>query len=263
MQILNPANIDAHPTRYPDDAGGSAASLNGEASARVLVVDSDPVARETVTGTIAGDSCHAAGVGSGEEALKLFEQRPFDLLVLDTELPGMSGLDLLRRIRDHHDVLTIIVSTERGVADRIAAFDDGADDYVTKPVAAAELSARVRAILRRAGWRQPFSNRLTGPSDIEMSVRSHEVRVADSPVSLTLHEFALLQTLLERQNQVLSPDHLSRLVWGYGTFGDHNFVQACISRLRAKLNALGATRVITTVRGVGYIVNSATRPSDA
>lgn len=268
MQIPNLPTTDTSPSRRPAAgawaaSSASAASLNGEASARVLVVDSDPVARETVIGRLNGDGCHAAGAGSGEEALRLFEQRPFDLLVLDTELPGMSGLDLLRRIRDHHDVLTIIVSTERRVADRIAAFDDGADDYVTKPIAAAELSARVRAILRRGGWRQPSASRLAGPRGVEMSIRSHVAWVDDSSVSLTQHEFALLQALLERQDQVLSHDRLSRLVWGYGTFGDHNFVQACISRLRAKLSALGATKVITTVRGVGYIVNSATRSSDA
>ncbi len=145
----------------------------------------------------------------------------------------------------------------------MAGLDCGADDYVTKPVAAAELSARVRAILRRREWKQPRVSALTGPCGIEISIRSHEVRVDDAPVALTPHEFSLLQALLERPGQVLSPDDLSRLVWGYGTFGNHNFVQACISRLRAKLDALGATSVITTVRGVGYIVSSATRSTRA
>lgn len=262
MQTLKLATIDTDPSLHPG-AGVADASLNGEASARVLVVDSDRLVRETVTGVLQGDGCHVTGASSGEEALRLCDGGSFGLLVLDAALPEMSGLDLLRRIRDHHDVLAIVVSTERDVADCIAAFDGGADDYVIKPVAAAELSARVRAILRRGGWRRLSTNRLTGPCGVEMSIRSHEARVDDSPVPLTRHELALLRALLERQDQVLSPDHLSRLVWGYGTFGDHNFVQACVSRLRAKLNALGATNVITTVRGVGYVVGSPARPTEA
>lgn len=268
VQTPNLATTNTHPSRHPNAWGSaasaaSAASQSGEASARVLVVDSDPRVRESVTGTLEGDGCRVTGAGSGEEGLRLFELRPFDLLVLDTALSGMSGLDLLRRIREHHDVLSIIVSTERGVADRIAGLDCGADDYLVKPVAAAELSARVRAILRRRDWGRPPISHLTGPRGVEMSLRSHEVRVDDSLVALTPHEFSLLQALLERPGQVLSPDDLSWLVWGYGTFGDRNFVQACISRLRAKLNALGATAVITTVRGVGYIVSSAARSTSA
>lgn len=258
MRTRNRIPMDTGPSSDPA-AAVAETPPRGETGERVLVLDSDPLARETITGTLGENSGHVASAGSGEEALGLIEAGAFDLAMLATELPGMTGLDLLRRIRERSDMLTIVVSADRGVAGRIAALDGGADDCITRPVTAAELAAR--AMLRRAGWQQPSAGRLSGPSGVELSIRAREVRADGSPVQLTTLELELLRTLLERQDELLSPDELSRLVWGYDAFGDYHFVQACVSRLRTKLQASGATSVITTVRGAGYMIRAASIPT--
>jgi DNA-binding response OmpR family regulator len=134
---------------------------------------------------------------------------------------------------------------------RLSFFDAGADDCVPHPVDVAELTRRVRAVLRR---RTRLEEELRGPDGVLVRIRAHQVLVDDAEVPLTPREYDVLRLLLERRSEVLSADTISVAVWGYETFGSRNFVEAHISRLRAKLGAAGANEVITTLRGVGYTV---------
>jgi DNA-binding response OmpR family regulator len=138
--------------------------------------------------------------------------------------------------------------------DRVAAFDLGADDYLVKPVEMAELQRRLRALLRRVPPTPEAYEAIRGPAEIELRPHVQEATVSGRPVPLTPREFGVLSLLLQRRGAVVTPDDISRHVWGYQTLGSRNFVEAHISRLRAKLSSHGAPDVITTVRGLGYRV---------
>ena len=237
-------------------AGAGDASRDGEMrGARFLVVDDEPPVREMIERMLEIDGAEAAGVDSGEAALALLEQSEFDLVILDVGLPGMSGFETLRRVRERSDVPVMMVTGASSLAERVAGFDLGADDYVLKPVEVPELSRRVRALLRRArGVSGRVVEELEGPGGLVLRLRSHEALIGDMALELTPKEFAILRLLLARRGDVVRPDELSFAIWGYETFGSRNFVEAHISRLRAKITKSGAGEVVTTIRGVGYVV---------
>lgn len=180
----------------------------------------------------------------------------WDALLLDVELEGASGFEVCRRVRVRDQIAVIFVTARGELSDRVRGFDAGADDYVVTPVDPEELDRRVRAVVRRcgAGAGAAAVRSLTGPEGVTLDLPSHTAAVEGQPLTLTAKEFALLSLLLGRRGEVLHADEISRLVWGYETFGSRNFVEAHISRLRAKLAAAGARNVIDTLRGVGYVV---------
>jgi len=223
--------------------------------ARILVVDDEPLVRELLVGVLELDSAAVTGVESGETALALLDRAEFDLVILDVGLPGMSGFETLQHIRERGDIPVMIVTGAGSLDERVAGFDLGADDYVVKPVEVPELSRRARALLRRA---RPAGDRrvevLEGPDGLVLRLRSHEAVLGGTPLDLTPKEFEVLRLLLERRGEVVSPDDLSLAIWGYETFGSRNFVEAHISRLRAKLGRDGMPPIVVTIRGVGYVV---------
>ena len=221
---------------------------------RVLIVDDEPVVRELIGAHLSTDGNVSAGVSTGEEALALLDHESFDLVVLDVRLPGMSGFDLCRQIRRRSEVPMIFVTAAGSLSERLEGFDLGADDYIVKPMEAAEINRRVRAVLRRRARRGSHRDELIGPADILMHLRAHEVSVGAAKPPLTPKEFAVLRLMLERRGEVLTTDAISTQIWGYETFGSRNFVEAHISRLRSKLGEAGAVDVISTVRGVGYVI---------
>ena len=222
--------------------------------ARILIVDDEGGVRELIATHLARDGYVSSGISTGEEALALLDRESFDLVILDVGLPGMSGFDTCRQIRARSDIPIMFVTAAGSLPERLEGFDLGADDYVVKPMEISELSRRVRAVLGRRARRQAAPDALDGPQGIVMRLRAHEVYVGAQGVSLTPKEYSVLRLLLERQGEVLTTDTISILVWGYETFGSRNFVEAHISRLRAKLGHAGANDVITTVRGVGYVI---------
>ena len=228
--------------------------MGGPMQARVLVVDDEPLVRDTVAGVLELDGADAEGVGTGEQALCALESNGYDLVILDVGLPGMSGFDTMREIRTGSDVPVIFLTAAGELSERVAGFDLGADDYVVKPTELPELSRRVRAVLRRRSGQVGVLDELTGPCGIRMRLRSHEICVNGEALNLTPKEFSVMRLLLERRGQVINTDELSSEVWGYETFGSRNFVEAHISRLRSKLRSSGAGDVITTLRGVGYVI---------
>lgn len=227
-------------------------SLRG---ARILVVDDEPTMREVIGQMVQAGGAEAVSVGSGEVALDLLRNADFDLVILDVGLPGISGFDTLRSIRERNDIPVMIVTGAGSLDERVTGFDLGADDYVVKPVEIPELSRRARALLRRARAKGGQTvEQLEGPDGLVLRLRSHEALVGDSPLDLTPKEFALLRLLLDHRGNVVRLDELSLAIWGYETFGSRNFVEAHVSRLRAKLAQHGVEHALKTVRGEGYVI---------
>lgn len=252
VTVQIPQQSFAHSGPAPDEGGPRFPS---PLEASVLVVDDDPLVAEVIGGMLRADDADVTAVGSAETALTLLSQAAFDLVILDVSLPGLSGFEALRRLREVSDVPVMMLTGAGSLAERLAGFDLGADDYVLKPVEVQELRRRVRALLRRGRGMAPRSpEELSGPGGLTLRLSSHEATVNHARVDLTPKEFSLLRLLLDRRGDVVSPDEISRTIWGYETFGSRNFVEAHISRLRSKLAKHGAPDVITTIRGVGYIV---------
>lgn len=190
----------------------------------------------------------------GLAGLDLAETGDFDLILLDIMLPGLSGMEVLRRLRRTSSVPVILLTARDTVIDKVSGLDSGADDYITKPFAIEELLARVRACLRKkaapAGGEGGPLTACDGA--LTMDVERHEVRACGEPVDLTLREFALLQCLLENKGRVLPRDLLLDRVWGYDYAGETNAVDVYVRFLRSKIDEPFALNLIHTVRGIGY-----------
>ena len=230
---------------------------------RIVVVDDDPTVADVVGRYLARDGHIVECVHDGQEALRrIAEQRP-DLVVLDLMLPGMSGLEVCRRLRERWPVPVVMLTALGDETDRLAGFEIGADDYVTKPFSPRELAMRVRSVLRRARaaaltrWPDEADGPLPGPpvitdADLVVNLAAHEVRVGGRLVPLTSREFDLLVFLLRHPRQAFTRDQLLSEVWGW-TFGDTSTVTVHVRRLREKLEEDPTVpRRIVTVWSVGY-----------
>ena len=222
---------------------------------RVLIADPDAADREATARLLQADGYEPTGVASGEEALSLLAGGPFEIVIVETSLPGISGFETCRRIRERSDVPVIFVTSASTLDDRLEGFDSGCDDFLLKPVPEPELGRRLRAVLRRA-YPSPAigSGELHGPEGVVVRPLQAEALVGSAQVRPTPLEFALLRFLLAQRNQVQSKDAIAQAVWGHSTFGSPNFVERHISSLRSKLRRAGAKDVIQTVRGFGYVV---------
>ncbi len=186
----------------------------------------------------------------GREGLKLAETGEFDLMLLDIMLPGLNGLEVLRRLRKSSSLPVIMLTARDAVMDKVTGLDMGADDYITKPFSIEELLARIRTALRKKS--APTLPQLSiGP--LTLDIARHQLLVAGEQVELTGREFALLQTLMENKDIVLSRETLMERVWGYDYMGETNVVDVYIRYLRAKIGEKTDQPLIHTVRGVGYV----------
>jgi DNA-binding response OmpR family regulator len=219
---------------------------------RILVIEDDERIRSAVRLALE-DEGHAVGeAGSGEEALGAFAEDPADVVLIDVMLPGIDGFDVCRALRRTSDVPIIMVTARTDTQDVVTGLEAGADDYVTKPFVAKELSARIRALLRRVrtGDQQPAVMTF---DDLEVSPEAGVVQRGGQKVHLTKTEFRLLCELASNPNKVLSREQLLDRVWGYGYFGDGRLVDVHVRRLRAKIEPDPAEpRFVVTVRGLGY-----------
>jgi len=225
--------------------------------ARVAIVEDEQAQRGAIAGALqrAGYTVGAWADGSDVERIVAF--RP-DLAILDVMLPGLDGLAVARVLREHDDVPVMFVTAKEAVADRVAGFALGADDYVVKPVVLEELLARAGAVLRRSG-RLP--SRVTTVGDLVIDEEATLATRAGHPLELTATEYRLLLYLAKHRGRTLSKLVLLTQVWGYDAY-DPNLVEVHISALRRKLEAHGP-RLIHTVRGMGYRLDPAVRPGGA
>lgn len=231
-------------------------AMTAAATLRVLMIEDDPDVADIVTARLRAEGFGTTAVSTAEEGLENLRAEEYDLVLLDLGLPGMSGHDACRVIREQRgDTIPIIfLSGTSTVEDRLAGFAAGADDYIAKPVDYRELAMRVRAVARRHQGPEGGSDEYAGPSGLLMHAAARTVEINGAPVGLTPTEFLVLRELLVRRGEALAADAISSRVWGYETFGDRNYLEAQVSRLRSKLASAGAPGVIETVRGFGYIV---------
>ena len=222
-------------------------------NSRILIIEDEAKIARFIELELSHEGYACEKAEDGRKGLELAESGAYDLVLLDIMLPGLNGLEVLRRLRKTSAVPVIVLTARDAVMDKVSGLDMGADDYVTKPFAIEELLARIRLALRRGGASKTKEDLLVcGP--LSLSVPRHEVRWADAEIDLTSREFSLLQTLLENKNVVLSRDSLLEKVWGYDYMGETNVVDVYVRYLRNKIAAAGGENVIQTVRGVGYVI---------
>jgi DNA-binding response OmpR family regulator len=219
---------------------------------RVLVVDDDPAITSVLKRGLSYTGFAVDTAGSGAEGLELARDRPPDVAVLDIMLPGMDGLELLRRLRAADSQLPILFLTGMDApSDQVQGLEQGADDYVTKPFTFEVLAARIRALLRRREADQPAVLRF---ADLVLDTGTRQAQRAGREIDLTSTEYDLLYQFLEHPRRVLPKEFLMERVWGYDFGGNSNVLEVYIKQLRQKLEAERESRLIHTLRGTGYVL---------
>lgn len=193
----------------------------------------------------------------GRTGLEMAEGGGYDLLLLDIMLPGLNGLEVLRRLRKSSQVPVIMLTARDAVMDKVTGLDMGADDYVTKPFSIEELLARIRAALRKQSAQKQESGVLSC-ADLQVDISRHRVTRNGKEIELTGREFSLLQYFIENKTIVLTRDQLLEKVWGYEYMGETNVVDVYVRYLRGKIDDGFEPKLLHTVRGVGYVLRDET-----
>ena len=219
---------------------------------RILIVDDDERIREIVRLYLEAEGYDIEEAENGNSALEMVRSGYFDLVILDLMMPGLDGWTVCKILRKETKIPIIMLTAKGEENDRVLGFDLGADDYVVKPFSPRELSARVKAVLRRLEGEPAKEHLLTYP-DFSINQITREVVVHDTEVKLTTKEFDLLLILAKNPNRIFTRDQLLNSVWEYDYCGDSRTVDTHINRLRSKFeNQVGFSDFIQTVRGVGY-----------
>lgn len=223
--------------------------------ARVLVVDDEKIIVKGLKFSLEKEGYEVLTAYDGEEALRLFNEENPDLIVLDLMLPEVDGFEVCRRIRKSSDVPIVMLTARGDDIDKILGLELGADDYMTKPFNPRELTARIKAILRRshAPSMDASNMQVIRLQDMQIDLFQHKVRVRDKEVELTSKEFALLSLMASHPGRVFSREKLLEHVWGYDYYGDARTVDVHIRHLREKIEPEPSTpQLILTVWGAGY-----------
>ncbi|MGI8588068.1 MAG: response regulator transcription factor [Chloroflexia bacterium] len=218
---------------------------------RILVIDDDANITSFLKRALSYEGYSVDTAANGTEGLTRALEQPPDLVILDVMMPGLNGYEVAERLRSGGSQPILMLTARDAVPDRVEGLDRGADDYIVKPFALEELMARVRALLRRT---EPATRNRLSFSDLVIDLDSHEVRRARRVIELTSTEFDLLTTFARHPRQVLSRDALLEAVWSLDPSTDTHVVEVYVGYLRQKLEAGGEVRLITTVRGVGYVL---------
>ena len=219
-------------------------------TAHILLVEDEVKLARFVEIELTYEGYRVTVKNDGLEGLTAARELHPDIILLDWGLPGLTGVEICRRLRSTGDKVPIVLLTAKDeISDRVAGLDAGADDYVVKPFSIEELLARVRAHLRRTQEPNPDVLKF---ADLSLNRSTREVLRGDRSIELTAKEFDLLEYLLAHPRQVLTRDQILEKVWGYDFMGDSNIIEVYIRYLRLKLESENAPRLIHTVRGVGY-----------
>lgn len=222
---------------------------------RVLLIEDDPVVRRAITLALGRRGHEVEAVGTGEDGLASLADVEPDLVLLDLMLPGISGLEVCRRVRETSQVPVVILSARGDDMDVVVGLEAGADDYVVKPAGGEVLEARMRAVLRRVAPTEPVgvAGRRVVHGDLEIDRAALQVKRSGSLLALAPSELKLLLFLSASPEQTFSRQQLLEHVWEHSFYGDARLVDACVMRLRAKIEDVPrAPRHIQTVRGFGY-----------
>lgn len=237
--------------------------------ARILIVEDEAKIARFVELELSHEGYEVSKAADGREGVELALANDYDLILLDVLLPQLNGLEVLRRIRREKTTPIIMLTARDAVMDKVAGLDAGADDYITKPFAIEELLARVRLALRHRPSAAPVPANpeppvAPGPSGatltagpVTLDVDRYAVEVGGQPVELTNREFEVLRALLENKDIVMSRERLANLACGYDYVGETNIIDVYIRHLRAKIDDRFGIKLITTVRGVGYVIRKA------
>ena len=220
---------------------------------KILVVEDEESFREAMEFMLRKEGYEVLLADDGEVAVDLFERKGADLILLDLMLPGLSGVDVCRRIRASSQVPIIMVTAKDSEVDKVVGLEIGADDYVTKPFSSCELLARIKAVLRRSSELGLEDSRAFESGPVRIDVDRHLVSVNGNPVSLPLKEFELLKLLISNAGRVLTRTQLIDRVWGSDYVGDTKTLDVHVKRLRSKIEPDPAhPKYLVTVRGLGY-----------
>lgn len=222
-------------------------------SAKVLIAEDDPSVRKAVQRVLELEKYSVTAVNDGQKALEELSQHHFDLAVLDVMMPFADGLTVCREARRRGVNTPILLLTARHeVGDRVAGLDAGADDYLVKPFEVDELLARCRALLRRSSHAETSSVLRVG--DLTMNLATRQVLRGDREIQLTKTEFDLLELLMQQPNTVVTREHIYEAIWGYNFETSSKSLDVYIGYLRRKTEENNESRMVFTIRGVGYTV---------
>ena len=220
---------------------------------RILLVEDEESLSDPLSYLLEKEGYSVAIAATGPDGLAEFDRGGADLVLLDLMLPGLSGIDVCRQLRQRSSVPVIMLTAKDSEVDKVVGLEIGADDYVTKPYSSRELLARIKAVLRRQTEPEDLVPATVEAGPVRMDVERHQVTVSGTTVSLPLKEFELLEMLLRNAGRVLTRGQLIDRVWGSDYVGDTKTLDVHVKRLRAKIEPdPSAPRHIVTVRGLGY-----------
>jgi two-component system, OmpR family, response regulator RegX3 len=220
---------------------------------RILVVEDEESFSDALSYMLRKEGFEVSVCANGPDGLEEYDRSGADLLLLDLMLPGLSGLEVCRQLRQKSDVPVIMLTAKDAEVDKVVGLEIGADDYVTKPFSARELVARIRAVLRRRGETDELPTAVLESGPVRMDVDRHVVTVNGQGTPMPLKEFELLEFLLRNSGRVLTRGQLIDRIWGSDYVGDTKTLDVHVKRLRAKLEPdPGRPRYLLTVRGLGY-----------
>lgn len=221
---------------------------------KILIVEDEEKIARFIELELKHEGYEVIKANNGRTGLEIAEKGEVDLVILDVMLPEINGLEVLRRIRKVSDIPVIMLTARDAVMDKVSGLDAGADDYVTKPFAIEELLARIRTALKKRVVTVKKDVDVLSCGPLSLDKKKHKVVYNNTEIELTNREFTLLQILMENKNIVLTREVLIEKVCGYDYFGETNVIDVYIRFLRTKIDDVFNTKIITTVRGVGYVI---------
>ena len=218
---------------------------------KILVIEDEERIRTFLARGLSYDGYDVEVAQDGKTGFHLFEEYKPDLVLLDIMLPGMDGIEICRRLRENSNTPIMMLTAKEAIEDRVAGLDAGADDYLIKPFALNELQARIRALLRRAPAAPP---QVFHFADLELDTGTRQGRRGEYSFDLTIKEYELLELFMRNPRNVLTRDLIYDKVWGYDFGRESNIIEVYVRYLRQKTEQGGMSRLIHTVRGVGYVM---------